>query len=65
MTKFSLPLFTGRGQLKLDFPDVVTQAIDFGPSVISGIGNLTARDLDGCCIGVVVGGDSAKGDAES
>ncbi|KAK0240789.1 hypothetical protein EDD85DRAFT_933959 [Armillaria nabsnona] len=48
----------------VDFPETATQAIDFGPSGISGIGPLTARDLDGCGVRVVVGGDSAKGDAE-
>ncbi|PBK95365.1 hypothetical protein ARMGADRAFT_1062006 [Armillaria gallica] len=48
----------------VDFPETATQATDFGLSGISGIGSLTARDLDGCGVRVVVGGDSAKGDTE-
>ncbi len=62
MTKFSLLLFTGQKQWIS--PKTANQAIDFSLSGISLIGNLTARDLDGCGVRVVVVGDSAKGDAE-
>ncbi|KAK0450204.1 fatty acid synthase [Armillaria borealis] len=48
----------------VDFPETATHAIDFGPGGISGIGPLTARDLDGRGVRVVVVGDRAKGDAE-
>ncbi|KAF9007571.1 fatty acid synthase [Cyathus striatus] len=47
-----------------NFPETATHAIDFGPGGISGIGPLTARNLDGRGVRVVVAGDKGKGDAE-
>ncbi|THV07258.1 fatty acid synthase [Dendrothele bispora CBS 962.96] len=47
-----------------DFPDSATHAIDFGPGGLSGIGPLTARNLDGKGVRVIVLGDRGKGDAE-
>lgn len=38
--------------------------MDFGPGGLSGIGPLTARNLDGRGVRVVVVGDKAKGPAE-
>ncbi|KAA1467738.1 fatty acid synthase [Dentipellis sp. KUC8613] len=47
-----------------DFPETATHAIDFGPGGISGIGPMTARNLDGRGVRVIVAGDRGKGDAE-
>jgi hypothetical protein len=47
-----------------DFPESATHAIDFGPGGLSGIGPLTARNLDGRGVRVIVVGDRGKGDAE-
>lgn len=47
-----------------NFPESATHAIDFGPGGLSGIGPLTARNLDGRGVRVVVVGDKAKGPAE-
>ncbi|KAG5646963.1 hypothetical protein DXG03_001686 [Asterophora parasitica] len=47
-----------------DFPETATHAIDFGPGGLSGIGPLTARNLDGRGVRVIVAGDRGKGDAE-
>ncbi|KAG5638483.1 hypothetical protein H0H81_012415 [Sphagnurus paluster] len=47
-----------------DFPETATHAIDFGPGGLSGIGPLTARNLDGRGVRVIVVGDRGKGDAE-
>jgi len=47
-----------------NFPDSATHAIDFGPGGLSGIGPLTARNLDGKGVRVVIVGDRGKGDAE-
>lgn len=47
-----------------DFPEAATHAIDFGPGGLSGIGPLTARNLDGRGVRVIVVGDKGKGDAE-
>ncbi|KAJ7019830.1 fatty acid synthase [Mycena alexandri] len=41
-----------------------THAVDFGPGGLSGIGPLTAKNLDGRGVRVIVVGDRAKGDAE-
>jgi hypothetical protein len=46
------------------FPETATHAIDFGPGGLRGIGPLTARNLDGHGIRVVIVGDGGKGDAE-
>lgn len=47
-----------------NFPETATHAIDFGPGGLSGIGPLTAKNLDGRGVRVIVAGDRAKGDAE-
>lgn len=47
-----------------NFPESATHAIDFGPGGLSGIGPLTARNLEGRGVRVVVAGDKAKGPAE-
>lgn len=47
-----------------DFPDSATHAIDFGPGGLSGIGPLTARNLDGRGVRVIIAGDRGKGDVE-
>ncbi|KAF5382044.1 hypothetical protein D9615_004428 [Tricholomella constricta] len=47
-----------------DFPETATHAIDFGPGGLSGIGPLTARNLDGRGVRIVIAGDRGKGDAE-
>ncbi|KII85134.1 hypothetical protein PLICRDRAFT_45274 [Plicaturopsis crispa FD-325 SS-3] len=50
--------------LATKFPETATHAVDFGPGGLSGIGPLTARNVDGRGVRVVVVGDKAKGDAE-
>ncbi|KAJ7285205.1 fatty acid synthase [Mycena rebaudengoi] len=47
-----------------NFPETATHAIDFGPGGLSGIGPLTAKNLEGRGVRVIVVGDRAKGDAE-
>ncbi|KAJ6624064.1 fatty acid synthase [Mycena sp. CBHHK59/15] len=47
-----------------NFPESATHAVDFGPGGLSGIGPLTAKNLDGRGVRVIVLGDRAKGDAE-
>lgn len=47
-----------------DFPESATHAVDFGPGGLSGIGPLTARNLDGRGVRVIIAGDRGKGDAE-
>ena len=47
-----------------NFPETATHALDFGPGGLSGIGPLTARNLEGRGVRVVVIGDTAQGDAE-
>ena len=47
-----------------NFSETATHAIDFGPGGLSGIGPLTARNLDGCGVHVIVTGDKGKGGAE-
>lgn len=44
-----------------DFPETATHAIDFGPGGISGVGPMTARNLNGRGVRVIVVGDKAKG----
>ncbi|KAH8117927.1 fatty acid synthase [Phellopilus nigrolimitatus] len=46
------------------FPESATHAIDFGPGGLSGIGPLTARNLEGRGVRVVVVGEKGKGGAE-
>jgi fatty acid synthase subunit alpha len=47
-----------------EFPSTAMHAIDFGPGGLSGIGSLTARDLEGRGIRVIVIGEKEKGGAE-
>ncbi|KAG8968299.1 3-oxoacyl-[acyl-carrier-protein] synthase [Tulasnella sp. 419] len=47
-----------------NFPETATHAIDFGPGGPSGIGGLTARNLEGRGLRVVVIGDKGKNGAE-
>ncbi|KAF8638240.1 hypothetical protein AX17_002262 [Amanita inopinata Kibby_2008] len=47
-----------------NFPDTATHAIDFGPGGLSGIGPLTARNLDGRGVRVIVVGDRSRGELE-
>ena len=47
-----------------NFPETATHAIDFGPGGLSGIGSLTARNLDGRGVRVIITGEKGKGDAE-
>ncbi|TFY54773.1 hypothetical protein EVJ58_g8662 [Rhodofomes roseus] len=46
------------------FLETATHAIDFGPHGLSGVGPMTARNLNGCGVCVIVAGDKAKGIAE-
>jgi fatty acid synthase subunit alpha, fungi type len=46
------------------FPDSATYAVDFGPAGLSGIGGLTARNLDGRGICMIVIGEKGKGSSE-
>jgi fatty acid synthase subunit alpha, fungi type/fatty acid synthase subunit beta, fungi type len=49
-----------------NFSETATHVIDFGPGGLSGVGSLTARNLDGRHGGVrvIITGDRGKGDAE-
>ena len=47
-----------------NFPETATHAIDFGPGGTSGIGPLTARNLNGRGVHVIIVGDKGKGSAE-
>ncbi|KAH9945014.1 fatty acid synthase [Epithele typhae] len=58
---FTLPI---QWSAATNFPDTATHAVDFGPGGISGIGPLTARNLEGRGVRVIVVGDKAKGPAE-
>ncbi|KAF8843701.1 hypothetical protein BDN67DRAFT_963867 [Paxillus ammoniavirescens] len=46
------------------FPESATHVIDFGPGGLNGIGPLTARNLDGRGIRVIILGDKGRGEAE-
>ena len=48
-----------------NFPETATHAIDFGPGGLSGIGSLTARNLDGCGVHVIIIGDKGRGDSDA
>ena len=50
--------------LATQFPETATHAIDFGPGGLSGIGPLTARNLEGRGVRVLVVGEKGKGGAE-
>ena len=58
---FTLPIHWAKAT---SFPETATHAIDFGPGGLSGIGPLTARNLDGRGVRVIVVGDKAKGVVE-
>jgi len=58
---FTLPI---HWSVATDFPKEATHAVDFGPGGLSGIGPLTARNLDGQGVRVIVIGDKGKGDVE-
>lgn len=47
-----------------DFPETATHAIDFGPGGLSGIGGLTARNLEGRGVRVLVVGEKGRNGAE-
>ena len=47
-----------------NFSETATHTIDFGPGGLSGIGNLTARNLQGRGVKVVIVGDEGKSGAE-
>jgi fatty acid synthase subunit alpha len=47
-----------------DIPEGTTHAVDFGAGGISGIGPLTARNLDGRGVRVIVIGEKHKGGAD-
>ncbi|KZT67951.1 hypothetical protein DAEQUDRAFT_367722 [Daedalea quercina L-15889] len=47
-----------------NFPETATHAIDFGPGGLSGVGPMTARNLNGRGVRVIVAGDKSKGIVE-
>jgi len=47
-----------------DLPEGTTHAVDFGADGINGIGLLTARNLDGRGVRVIIIEEKGKGDAE-
>jgi len=51
-------------QKATNVPEGTTHAVDFGAGGISDIGPLTARNLDGRGVRVIVIGERVKGDAE-
>ncbi|KAH9929871.1 uncharacterized protein BXZ73DRAFT_77990 [Epithele typhae] len=55
---FTLPIHWSAAT---NFPDTATHTVDFGLGCISGIGPLTARNLEGRGVWVIVAGDKAKG----
>ncbi|KAH7913599.1 hypothetical protein BJ138DRAFT_606981 [Hygrophoropsis aurantiaca] len=50
--------------LATGFPDSATHVVDFGPGGLNGIGPLTARNLEGRGVRVIILGDKGKGEAE-
>ncbi|KAL4066936.1 hypothetical protein J3A83DRAFT_4165578 [Scleroderma citrinum] len=46
------------------FPETATHIIDFGPGGVNGIGPLTARNLEGRGVRVIILGDKGRGEAE-
>lgn len=46
------------------FPETATHVIDFGPGGVNGIGTLTARNLEGRGVRVIILGDKGRGEAE-
>ncbi|KAI0354349.1 hypothetical protein OH77DRAFT_1437439 [Trametes cingulata] len=55
---FTLPIHWSKAT---NFPQTATRAVDFGPGGLSGIGPLTARNLEGRGVCVIVAGGKAKG----
>ncbi|KAG9047855.1 3-oxoacyl-[acyl-carrier-protein] synthase [Tulasnella sp. UAMH 9824] len=58
---FTLPIHWAKAT---GFPDTATHAIDFGPGGLSGIGGLTARNLEGRGVRVLIIGEKGKNGAE-
>ncbi|KAK2463415.1 hypothetical protein APHAL10511_004501 [Amanita phalloides] len=58
---FTLPIHWTKAT---NFPETATHSIDFGPGGLSGIGPLTARNLEGRGVRVIVIGDRNKGEPE-
>jgi len=58
---FTKPLHWPRAT---DLSEGTTHVVDFGAGGLSGIGPLTARNLDGRGVRVIVIGDKGRGDAE-
>lgn len=58
---FTLPIHWTKATA---FPESATHAVDFGPGGLSGIGPLTARNLDGRGVRVIIVGDKTRGTAE-
>ncbi|KAG8905251.1 3-oxoacyl-[acyl-carrier-protein] synthase [Tulasnella sp. 403] len=58
---FVLPIHWAKAT---NFPDTATHAIDFGPGGLSGIGGLTARNLEGRGVRVLIIGEKGKNGAE-
>ncbi|KAI5983403.1 hypothetical protein EDD15DRAFT_2390897 [Pisolithus albus] len=50
--------------LATGFPEAATHVIDFGPGGLNGIGPLTARNLEGRGVRVIILGDKGRGEAE-
>ena len=46
------------------FPENATHVVDFGPGGVNGIGPLTARNLEGRGVRVIILGDKGRGEAE-
>ncbi|KAG8961241.1 3-oxoacyl-[acyl-carrier-protein] synthase [Tulasnella sp. 425] len=58
---FTLPIHWAKAT---GFPDTATHAIDFGPGGLSGIGGLTARNLEGRGVRVLIIGEKGRNGAE-
>ncbi|KAI6129042.1 hypothetical protein EDD16DRAFT_1516096, partial [Pisolithus croceorrhizus] len=50
--------------LATGFPEAATHVVDFGPGGLNGIGPLTARNLEGRGVRVIILGDKGRGEAE-
>jgi fatty acid synthase subunit alpha, fungi type len=58
---FTSPIYWSKATA---FPDSATHAVDFGPGGLSGIGGLTARNLEGRGVRVLIIGEKGKNGAE-
>lgn len=58
---FTMPIHWAKAT---GFPETATHAVDFGPGGLSGIGGLTARNLDGRGVRVIIIGEKGKGSSE-